>query len=231
MQQLELFLKRIYGERFSWEFLSSDKWDGYDLEDFREYQFGDNIKKINWKLSAKYDKEYVSIYKQEKEPVLDIFFDLNKNLQLFNKQLISYFWVLELLFKQLWIKKNIYFIKTNLLWKTKLEKVQSFQEIKNFKFWKSWINDLFWFREFENKKHYKLIISDFIFLDDNNISKFAQFKWKLFFSSVPLYKILENSSFPVLNGYFDSFFKKDYLLDYKNKLDNLKKYGEFEFIY
>jgi len=232
MYQLELFLKNIYWHRFSGEFFSSKRWDGYDLEDFREYQIWDNIKKINWKLSAKYDKEYVSIYKQEKEPVVDVFIDLNENTLFFRESLEKLLSLLDMMFKNLWIKKNIYTFEKKWFFKKKLE-VKFYKDCKSIKLntncWAvSSINEIIKSKEFKNKENYKLIVSDFIFLED--VWNFIQFYKKIFFVSVPLLTMLNNGSFPVLNWYFDKFLNRDLLQEYKEKLEKLRLYGWIEII-
>ena len=230
MYQLELFLKNIYWNRFSGEFFSNERWDGYDLEDFREYQVWDNVKKINWKLSAKYDKEYISIYKQEKEPVVDVFIDLSKNTLFFKEDLERLLSLLNMMFKNLWIKKNIYTFEKKWFLRKKLE-IKYYKDIKNIRliWWDmSTINEIVNSNEFKNKKNYKLIISDFIFLDGFFVD--SDYYQKIFFAVVPLLNFIENSSFPTLNGYFDKLLNKDLLQNYKKKLDKLKKYGTLEII-
>lgn len=218
MYLLKLFLKKIYWERFSWEMLSKQLGDGYDLEDFREYQIWDNVKKINWKLSAKYDKEYVSVYKQEKEPILDIFLDVDYNFDFFKDRLNSLLKILELELKQLGIKKNIFVFENN-----KLVKKENFQI--SFKNKKSNLGKIFSSREFDNK-HYKILVSDFLFYDD--FKMLTKYNWKLFFSYLPVNEVLKWNSFPILNGYFDSFFCNDFIKNYNDKLLELKKYWEVE---
>jgi len=220
MYQLERFLKRIYWERFSWEFFSSEKWDGYDLEDFREYQVWDNVKKINWKLSAKYDKEYISIYKKEKEPVVDIFVDLSKNVVFFSENVTKFLWILDLLIKNLWIRKNIYvfskfgFIKN----KTWVKVYQNIQDIVLKWWYSSCINEIIYSHQFKNKT-YKIVISDFIDLE--NIDELSSFYNKSYFASVPLLKLLESGSFATLNWFFDKNISTDLIKEYKNKLEKL----------
>jgi len=218
MYLLKEFLRKIYWERFSWEFSSKQMWDGYDLEDFREYQLGDNVKKINWKLSAKYDKEYVSIYRQEKEPILDIFLDVNYNFQFFNDKIKSFLKILELEIKQLGIKKNIYVLENK-----NLVKKENFQI--NFKNKKSDLNKIFSSKEFDNP-NYKILVSDFLFCED--YKNLVKYNWKIFFSYLPLNNVLKWNSFSILNGYFDSFFCSDFLNNYSKILDELKKYGVVE---
>ncbi len=41
--------------------------EGYDFSELREYQVGDDIKHIDWNITAKMQKPYVKIFKEERE--------------------------------------------------------------------------------------------------------------------------------------------------------------------
>ncbi len=41
--------------------------EGYDFSELREYQIGDDIKHIDWNITAKMQKPYVKIFKEERE--------------------------------------------------------------------------------------------------------------------------------------------------------------------
>lgn len=221
MYLLEQFLKNIYWERFSWEFDSNQKWEWYDLEDFKEYNFWDNIKKINWKMLAKYDKEYVSVYKIEKDPILDIFVDNYTNLDFFSDSVKKYFAILDMIFKNLWIKTNFYAIKNN-----KLIKIDRLDYVFDYKNKKSNINQIL-NSDYFLQDNYKLVLSDFIFLD-KNINNLKLYPNKIFFLLTPLEKLFKKHSFPTLNWYFDRKLSWDLLEDYEKKIHNLKKYVQME---
>jgi hypothetical protein len=51
-------------------------------------------------MLAKYDKEYVSVYKIDKESVLDIFVDNSINTNFFQKELKEYFSLIDILTKK-----------------------------------------------------------------------------------------------------------------------------------
>jgi len=227
---LEQFLTKIYWERFAWEFSWKEKGEWYDLDDFKEYQIWDNVKRINWKMLAKYDKEYVSVYKIDKESVLDIFIDNNINLKTFDKKIKEYFNMIDILTKNFWIKKNIYYIKTKKqLFGEKyfeLRKTNNFTNINVYNK-KSYINEIFNSQEYQSK-HYKLILSDFMFLEKNNINNLVNTTNKQFFSILPLQKYLKNNNFPTLNGYYDKNLCKDLFNDYTQNISLLQNYGQVE---
>lgn len=223
MLNIEIFLKNLVWYDLSWEFSSSMKWEWYDLEDIKEYEKQDNIKRINWKLSAKYDKEYVNVYKLEKEPILDIFLDVDYNFKFFDKQIKQYLSAVEYFLKKFWIKHNIYYFN----WK-KIEKLDNF---KNFSFIKKGnlakIIDSY---EFKNKNNYKLLVSDFLFIELKDIDKLIPYYKKLFCAILPVYDVLlKEEKVPVINWFFNKFFMKDFMQEYKQKIEKVKKFY-YEFI-
>ncbi len=60
--------------------LSKIKGHGIDFDEVREYQFGDDIRSIDWKTSAKLQKTYSKTYKEERERPVFILTDLNNNM-------------------------------------------------------------------------------------------------------------------------------------------------------
>lgn len=43
------------------------KGEGYDFVELREYQFGDDIRKIDWNITAKFHQPYVKLFQEERE--------------------------------------------------------------------------------------------------------------------------------------------------------------------
>jgi len=217
---IEQFLKKLYGEKISGEFVSSWKWDWYDLEDFKEYQIWDNIKKINWRMFAKYDKEYISLYRIEKEPILDIFLDVNKNFEFFCDEIKNYFSIVKSLLSKYWIIKNLfqyYWDGKNI----KIKKIDRFSDIKIQK--KEGLDYILNSKLFNNTNHYKIIISDFLFVNSFDLNLLLQYFWKIFFVLLPIGNLLKEWKLPVLNWYFDSIYCIDMIKDYNKKVALLKK--------
>ena len=57
---------------FSGEYTSAFRGSGIEFEEVREYHEGDDVRNIDWKVSARAQKTYVKVYKDERE--LTIFF-------------------------------------------------------------------------------------------------------------------------------------------------------------
>ena len=59
-------------ELFSGEYVSTFKGRGIEFEEVREYLEGDDVRSIDWKVSARSEKTYVKVFKDERE--LTMFF-------------------------------------------------------------------------------------------------------------------------------------------------------------
>lgn len=215
---LELFLKNIWWNTFSWEFSSLSKWEWYDLEDIKEYEKSDNIRRINWKISAKYDKEYTNIYKFEKEPILDIFLDIDYNFKYFKKQLITYFSILDFFIKKFWIKHNIYVYNDK-----KVKKIETFNKLPSIKKWN--LTQIINSYEFKNKNNYKLIVSDFLFTDIKELDKLTPYYKKLFCTILPVYDVLKKEKkLEIINWFYNYFFMKRFMKDYNARLTKVRQF-------
>ena len=58
--------KLVFGENFG-ENITSQKGDGYDFCELREYETTDDAKKIDWILSAKHSKPIIKIFNEQKD--------------------------------------------------------------------------------------------------------------------------------------------------------------------
>ncbi|HQR73176.1 MAG TPA: DUF58 domain-containing protein [Sulfurovum sp.] len=58
--------KQVYGEMLG-NNASLFQGEGFEFSELREYVYGDDIRKIDWKTTAKLGKPFVKIYKEERE--------------------------------------------------------------------------------------------------------------------------------------------------------------------
>ena len=58
--------KKVYGDMLG-DNSSMFQGEGFEFAELREYVYGDDIRKIDWKTTAKLSKPYVKIYKEERE--------------------------------------------------------------------------------------------------------------------------------------------------------------------
>lgn len=67
VRKLELRARRLVRESFSGEYLSSFRGQGLDFDDFREYQHGDEVRFIDWNVTARMNQPYVRKFREERE--------------------------------------------------------------------------------------------------------------------------------------------------------------------
>lgn len=67
VRKLELKARRLVRDSFSGEYQSSFKGQGLDFDDFREYQHGDEIRFIDWNVTARMDQPYIRKFREERE--------------------------------------------------------------------------------------------------------------------------------------------------------------------
>lgn len=67
VRKLELNARRLVRESFSGEYLSSFRGQGLDFDDFREYQHGDEVRFIDWNVTARMNTPYVRKFREERE--------------------------------------------------------------------------------------------------------------------------------------------------------------------
>lgn len=71
IKYIEIKSKRLVDEIFSGEYRSSFKGKGMEFEDIREYYSGDDVRNIDWNVTARYNQTFVKQFSEERE--LNIF--------------------------------------------------------------------------------------------------------------------------------------------------------------
>jgi uncharacterized protein (DUF58 family) len=67
VRRLELKARRLVRESFAGEYLSSFRGQGLDFDDFREYQHGDEVRFIDWNVTARLNTPFVRKFREERE--------------------------------------------------------------------------------------------------------------------------------------------------------------------
>lgn len=75
VRQVEIRTKGIVNQIFAGEYRSSFKGKGIEFSEVREYQFGDEIRSIDWNVSARQGKPFVKVYHEEREQTLMLLID------------------------------------------------------------------------------------------------------------------------------------------------------------
>lgn len=67
VKRLEIKLRRMVTANFAGEYSSAFKGAGLEFEEVRAYQYGDDVRFIDWNVSAKTGVPHVKIFKEERE--------------------------------------------------------------------------------------------------------------------------------------------------------------------
>jgi uncharacterized protein (DUF58 family) len=67
VRKIELRTRGLVRESFGGEYHSCFKGEGIDFEDFREYQPGDEVRSIDWNVTARFGQPYVKKFTEERE--------------------------------------------------------------------------------------------------------------------------------------------------------------------
>jgi uncharacterized protein (DUF58 family) len=72
-----LNLKKKYSGDISGNFLSSFRGQGMEFDEVREYVYGDDVRDIEWRVSARSEKTHVKVYREERKRNVVIAVDNN----------------------------------------------------------------------------------------------------------------------------------------------------------
>lgn len=77
VRRLEIRTRHLVTEAVTGAYHSSFKGRGMDFEEVREYVIGDDVRTIDWNVSARMDRPFVKIYREERELTLVLLVDLS----------------------------------------------------------------------------------------------------------------------------------------------------------
>lgn len=77
VRQIELKTRGMVNEVFSGEYHSVFKGRGMEFSEVREYQIGDDIRSIDWNVTARYGHPFVKIFEEERELTLMLLVDMS----------------------------------------------------------------------------------------------------------------------------------------------------------
>ncbi|HEV8539428.1 MAG TPA: DUF58 domain-containing protein [Bacteroidota bacterium] len=77
VRKIEIRTKGLVNQIFSGEYHSVFKGRGMAFSEVREYQFGDDIRTIEWNVSARFNHPYVKIFEEERELTVMLLVDVS----------------------------------------------------------------------------------------------------------------------------------------------------------
>ena len=77
IRKLEIRTRGLVSNIFGGEYHSAFKGQGIEFAEVRPYQFGDDIRSIDWNVSARYEDTFVKVFEEEREQTLMLIVDVS----------------------------------------------------------------------------------------------------------------------------------------------------------
>ncbi|MCK5824983.1 MAG: DUF58 domain-containing protein [Ichthyobacteriaceae bacterium] len=77
VRKIEIKTRRLSDHIFSGEYHSSFKGRGMTFSEVRKYQFGDDIRNIDWNVTAKLNEPHVKVFEEERELTMMLMVDVS----------------------------------------------------------------------------------------------------------------------------------------------------------
>ena len=81
VRQIEIKTKGLSNNIFAGEYHSAFKGRGMAFAEVREYQYGDDIRDIEWNVTARFNKPFVKIFEEERELTVMLCVDVSGSLE------------------------------------------------------------------------------------------------------------------------------------------------------
>lgn len=86
VRKIEIKTRGLSDQLFSGGYQSAFKGRGMSFSEVREYQFGDDIRNIDWNVTARFDQPYIKVFEEERELTVMFLLDVSPST-LFGTQL------------------------------------------------------------------------------------------------------------------------------------------------
>ena len=87
VRRIEIKTRALSNNIFAGEYHSAFKGRGMSFAEVREYQPGDDVRDIEWNVSARFDRTYVKVYEEERELTVMLLIDISASLDFGSGQL------------------------------------------------------------------------------------------------------------------------------------------------
>jgi len=77
VRKIEIKTKRLSNHIFSGEYHSSFKGRGMTFSEVRQYQYGDDVRAIDWNVTARYNEPYIKVFEEERELTMMLVVDIS----------------------------------------------------------------------------------------------------------------------------------------------------------
>ena len=77
VRKIEIKTRRLSDHIFGGEYHSTFKGRGMTFSEVRQYQFGDDVRTIDWNVTARYNEPYVKVFEEERELTMMLMVDVS----------------------------------------------------------------------------------------------------------------------------------------------------------
>ena len=77
VRKIEIKTRRLSDNVFGGEYHSTFKGRGMTFSEVRQYQFGDDVRSIDWNVTARYNEPFVKVFEEERELTLMLVVDVS----------------------------------------------------------------------------------------------------------------------------------------------------------
>lgn len=77
VRKIEIKTRRLSNHIFGGEYHSTFKGRGMTFSEVRQYQYGDDIRAIDWNVTARYNEPYIKVFEEERELTMMLLVDVS----------------------------------------------------------------------------------------------------------------------------------------------------------
>lgn len=77
VRKIEIKTRRLSNHIFGGEYRSAFKGQGMAFSEIRKYQFGDDVRSIDWNVTARYGEPFIKIFEEERELTMMLMVDIS----------------------------------------------------------------------------------------------------------------------------------------------------------
>lgn len=80
VRRIEIKARGLSQEHFAGQYKTAFKGRGMAFSEVREYQYGDDVRDIDWNVTARYDRPFVKVFEEERELTVMLLIDVSASL-------------------------------------------------------------------------------------------------------------------------------------------------------
>ena len=80
VRKIEIKTRSLSHNIFAGQYHSAFKGRGMSFSEVREYQYGDDVRDIDWNVTARFNKPFVKVFEEERELTVMLLIDVSQSL-------------------------------------------------------------------------------------------------------------------------------------------------------